>query len=193
MWINPKSIFRKRHGKTVRVRTYLAIRYVATGRGINRRRMTTHSAANDASTSRSSQHARTFNLSSFMLGCKGGQNERKFVGVCANHLADSQASPLARLFRERCETTEQSRDELGDRRMDVHGALQDGVGRLGVHGVEHAMDGFVTARAQERRPQNLLRLRVDEHLHEAVGLALLEGARDILHGNLADQRATAAS
>ena len=30
---------------------------------------------------------------------------------------------------------------------------------------------------------------VDEHLHEAVGLALLEGARDIRHGDLADERA----
>ncbi len=78
----------------------------------------------------------------------GAFGRRRDTIACPIPLAPPGA-PLARLFRERCETTEQSRDELGDRRMDVHGALQDGVGRLGVHGVEHAMDGFVAARAQE--------------------------------------------
>src|SRR5437016_1159434 len=72
----------------------------------------------------------------------GAFGRRRDTIACPIPLAPPGA-PLARLFRERCETTEQSRDELGDRRMDVHGALQDGVGRLGVHGVEHAMDGFV--------------------------------------------------
>ena len=75
----------------------------------------------------------------------------------------------------------------------MHGALQDRVGRLGVHGVEHAMDRLVAARAQKGSAQDLLRLGIDEDLHETVGLALFEGAGDVLHGNAAHERAAAAA
>ena len=46
--------------------------------------------------------------------------------------------------------------------MDVNGALQDGVGRFGVHGVEHAMDHLVDARPKEHDVQDLLELGVDQ-------------------------------
>ena len=44
----------------------------------------------------------------------------------------------------------------------MHGALQVGVGRFGVHGVEHAMDHLVDARPKEHGVQDLLGLGVDQ-------------------------------
>src|SRR5260370_2851093 len=122
----------------------------------------------------------------------GGWRAVKLARRRAQTKAEARAARLGTLFRERCELTEDCRNELGDRGMDMHGALQNRVGCLGVHGVEHAMDRFVATRAEERSAQNLVRLCVDEHLHETVGLALLEGAGDILHGDLAYKHATAA-
>src|SRR5262249_4331987 len=76
------------------------------------------------------------------LGC------RLHVGGCCRESTRRRA--------ERREIAEHRGDEFGDRGMNVNGALQDRVGSLGVHGVEHAVDRLVAARAQERRAENLL-------------------------------------
>ena len=53
------------------------------------------------------------------------------------------------------------------------------------------MHDFVAAGAEDRRAENLLRLGVDDDLDEPVGLALLDGALDVLHRALADERRSA--
>src|SRR5687767_8354002 len=73
------------------------------------------------------------------------------------------------------------REELRHRRMDVHGALDYVVGRLGIHYVEDRMDDLVTADAEQGGAQNSPVVGVDQDLHEAFGLALLDGAADARH------------
>ena len=68
--------------------------------------------------------------------------------------------------------------------MDVHRAPQDGVGRLGVHDVQDAVNGLVTARTQDRGAQNLPARRVDQNLHGALCLALFDRARHLVIGRL---------
>ena len=46
-------------------------------------------------------------------------------------------------------------DELADRGVNVHRARQRGVGSLGRHDVENAVDNLVTADSEDRRPQDL--------------------------------------
>src|SRR2546423_1787676 len=55
-----------------------------------------------------------------------------------------------------------------------------------------AVDRLVAAGAQERRTQDLLRVGINEDLHEPFGLALLECAGHVLHSDLPNQGATAA-
>ncbi len=72
-------------------------------------------------------------------------------------------------------------------RMDVHRPLQDRVGRLGVHHVEDRVDCLVAAGTEYRRAEDLLGIAVDQDPHEALGLALFDGARDPRHRALSDQ------
>ena len=68
-------------------------------------------------------------------------------------------------------------------------ALQHGVRRLRVHHVEDRSGSTSSPLdAENRRAEDLLRVRVDDDLHEAVRLALLDGAADARHRPLADQR-----
>src|SRR5437762_2351215 len=53
------------------------------------------------------------------------------------------------------------------------------------------MDRFVAAGSQNRRAQDLLRLRVHQYLHEALRFALLDGAADLCHRARADESASA--
>ena len=62
--------------------------------------------------------------------------------------------------------------------MDVHGALDEGVGGAGVHGVDDAVDGFVAAGSEDGGAEDLFCGCVDEDFAEAFGLALFYGARD---------------
>ena len=78
--------------------------------------------------------------------------------------SESQVSqhPSCLRSRQRPEVTQHRRDELGDRRMNVHGPLQNGVWRLGIHDVQDAVNRLVAARTENRRAQDLLTLRVDQ-------------------------------
>ena len=71
--------------------------------------------------------------------------------------------------------------------MDVHGVGDVGVGRAGVHGVEDAVDGFVSAGAEDGGSEDFFGFGVDEDLHEALRLAFLYGAADFGHGTSADE------
>ena len=62
-----------------------------------------------------------------------------------------------------------------------------GVGGLGVHGVEDAVDGFVAAGAEDVGAEDLLGVGVDEDLDEAFGFAFFDGAADAGHGAGADE------
>jgi hypothetical protein len=58
-----------------------------------------------------------------------------------------------------------------------------------------ALDFGISARnggSTSTRTTSLLRVGIDEDFHETVGLALFEGAGDILHGDLAHERTAAA-
>ena len=93
-------------------------------------------------------------------------------------------SRWSHLPRQRHEIAEQRRDELRHRRMDMHGALQDRVGRLGVHGVEHAVDRLVAARCPGTSRRGSASVSASTSIFmKPCGLALLEGARDVLHGD----------
>ena len=71
--------------------------------------------------------------------------------------------------------------------MDVYGSGDVGVGGLGVHGVEKAVDGFVAAYAQERGSKDLFGFGVYEGFHEAEAFAFFEGAVDAGHGAGGDE------
>src|SRR5262249_36204010 len=76
-------------------------------------------------------------------------------------------------------------------RMDVHGALQGRVGSIRVHGIEDRMDRLVAARAEDRGAEDAPGVGVDQHLHEAESLALLDRAAYPRHRPTPDQQALA--
>src|SRR6266567_4404325 len=85
------------------------------------------------------------------------------------------------------ELAQHGRNELRDRRMDVHRALHDRHGRLGIHQIENAVHHFVAGKAEQRCAKDLLGVLVDQDFHEALSFALFIGAADILHRDRADQ------
>src|SRR3954464_3438462 len=92
---------------------------------------------------------------------------------------------------QRLQRTEQGRQQLRHRRMDMHGTLDDGVGRLHIHHVEQGMDDLVAAGSQDACPENLLAVGVDQNLHEAVGLTLLDRSSNFRHQPLGGEHAAA--
>jgi tRNA nucleotidyltransferase (CCA-adding enzyme) len=76
--------------------------------------------------------------------------------------------------------------------MNVHRALNHGVRCLRVHHIEDGVDHFIATYAQDGRPEYLTRLRVDDDLHEALRLTLLDRACNSGHGALADECAAPA-
>ncbi len=56
-------------------------------------------------------------------------------------------------------SSQHRRHQFADRRVDVHGARQRGVGRLGRHHVEDGVDDLVAADTEDRRAENLVRSR----------------------------------
>ena len=89
------------------------------------------------------------------------------------------------------ELAQQRRNELCHRRVDVHGLLQRGVGRVLRHHVEERMNGLVAAGAEDRAAQDPLRFRIDGDFHETQRLALLDRAADARHRSHADHRLAA--
>src|SRR4249919_2615826 len=83
------------------------------------------------------------------------------------------------------EVEEQCWKELGDRRMDGYRPAQDVQRDVRVHDVDHAVDRFIAPGAENRGTEDLPRLRIGDDLHEALRLALLDGAADAGHGTLA--------
>src|SRR5438034_4914735 len=84
------------------------------------------------------------------------------------------------------------RDQLGNRRVDWHGTLQDGARDVGIHHVEDAVNGFVATGAKDGPAEDALRLRVDDYLHEPLRFVLLDGPCDAAHWSLADKERPAA-
>src|SRR6185503_10677292 len=98
------------------------------------------------------------------MAAEGARRRRRSSG--------NEGVASALLPRQRQKIAEYCRDELRYRGMDVHGALEDGVGRLGIHGVEQAVDHLIAAGAEERGAEDLPGFGIDQHLHEPLGLAL---------------------
>src|SRR5271166_4351907 len=71
--------------------------------------------------------------------------------------------------------------------MDWHRALQHGVGSFGVHHVQNAVNDLVTPGPKNGGAQDFLVVGIDQHLHEALGLALFDSAADASHRASADQ------
>jgi len=71
--------------------------------------------------------------------------------------------------------------------VDVYGPGDVGVGGLGVHGIEEAVDGFVAAYSEEGGAEDLVGFGVYEGLHESEAFAFFEGAVDARHGADGDE------
>src|SRR5450755_623007 len=70
--------------------------------------------------------------------------------------------------------------------MGKHGLLQRRVWKLAEHGdLQHGHD-LAAFDAQNRGPQDLLRVDVDDNLHQATRLVDLQGAGDVIHRHLGD-------
>src|SRR5262245_61562487 len=101
----------------------------------------------------------------FCLGARARlRNQRTGSALCA--------LVVPRLGWQRCKVLQESGDEFRNCRVDVNGALDDRVWRFRVHDIEHGVDHLVASRTQKRRTEDFLGIGVDEHLHEALGLAL---------------------
>ena len=59
------------------------------------------------------------------------------------------------LLRKRHEFGEDDRQIFRDRRMNVHGALDDRVWRLCIHDVQQNVNHFIASDSKNRGPQNL--------------------------------------
>src|ERR1700683_995259 len=77
--------------------------------------------------------------------------------------------------------------------MDVHGALQGRIGRLGVHDVENPVDRLIAARAQDRGTKYQLAVSVDEDFQETSRFAVLDRSSDLCHRSKSDKQALACS
>src|SRR5687768_10310027 len=60
---------------------------------------------------------------------------------------------------QRFELAEKSRNQFCDRRMNVHGALDDRIGRFGIHHVENRMNHLIAFDAQQRCAENFFGVR----------------------------------
>src|SRR6516164_10390406 len=71
--------------------------------------------------------------------------------------------------------------------MDRHRSLHHGVGSFGVHHVQNAVDDLATPGPENGGTQDFLVVGIDQHLHEALGLALFDSAADAAHRACCDQ------
>src|SRR5438552_12993163 len=83
--------------------------------------------------------------------------------------------------------TEHGRDQFCDSRMNVHGALNHRVWRIGVHHVEDGMNYLIALDPEERRSKDLFRFGVHQNFHESVRLAFLPRTADFRHRTLSNQ------
>src|SRR5207244_6920348 len=71
--------------------------------------------------------------------------------------------------------------------MNVHGALNHDVWRVGVHSVEDRMNYLIALDPQERRSKYLFRFGIHQNFHESVRLAFLHRTADSRHRTLSNQ------
>jgi len=71
---------------------------------------------------------------------------------------------------------------LRNRRMNVHGALDDCVGRLRIHDVQQDVNDFIASGAKDRGSQNLFCVRINTDFDEALCLAFFIGPGHAAHG-----------
>ena len=88
---------------------------------------------------------------------------------------------------QRLQLTEHGRDQFCDSRMNVHGALNHRVWRVGVHHVEDRMNYLIALDPQKRRSKDLFRFGIHQNFHEAVRLAFLHRTADFRHRMLSNQ------
>jgi hypothetical protein len=87
---------------------------------------------------------------------------------------------------QRLQLTEHGGDQFADSRMNVHGALNHRVWRVGVHDVEERMNYLVGLDPQERRAKDLFRFGVHQNFHESLRLAFLHRTADSCHRTLSN-------
>src|SRR5882724_4714933 len=72
--------------------------------------------------------------------------------------------------------------------MNVHGALNHRVWRVGVHHIEDRMNYLIALDPQERRSKELFRFGIHQNFHESVRLAFFPRTADLRHRTLSNQR-----
>src|SRR2546430_14745397 len=97
--------------------------------------------------------------------------------------------PSLRRYRslQRLQLTEHGWDQFCDSRMNVHGALNHRVRRVGVYHVEDGMNYLIALDPQERRSKDLFRLSIHQNFHESVRLAFFPRTADLRHRTLSNQ------
>src|SRR5215470_4723784 len=98
---------------------------------------------------------------------------RRIEDCEVRHVKQRFATPFADWSRslQRLQLAEHGRDQFCDSRMNVHGALNHRVWRLGVHHVQEGVNYLIALDPQERRSKDLFRFGIHQNFHESVRLA----------------------
>ena len=94
------------------------------------------------------------------------------------------------LLCKRQELSEDNGQIFRDRRMNVHGPLDDRVRRPRVHDVQQNVNYFIASDSKNRGSQNLLRFCIDADFDETLGLSFFVGPAHLAHGIFRDQGTT---
>src|SRR5262249_39717561 len=88
---------------------------------------------------------------------------------------------------QRLQLAEHGGDQFCDSGMNVHGALNHRVWRVGVHHVEERMNDLVALDSQKRRAKDFFGFGVHQNFHESVRLAFFPRTADLRHRTLSNQ------
>ena len=84
-------------------------------------------------------------------------------------------------LRKRPQFGEGDRQIFRDRRMNVHGALDDRVRRLRIHHVQQSVNYFIAFDSKNRVSQNLFRFRIDAVFVETLCITFFVGPGHLTH------------
>ena len=102
-------------------------------------------------------------------------------------IVDTLVSDL--LLRERLKLAKDGRQIFRDRRMNVHGALDDGIRRLRIHHVEQNVNYFIASDSKNRGSKNLFGFCINANFDETLCLAFFDGPAHLAHWKFRSERA----
>ena len=79
------------------------------------------------------------------------------------------------------ELAKDSRDQLGDSRVNMHRALNGRVRQIRVHDIDYGMNRLITVKAQYGSAENLVCVTVDNDFHESLRLSKFTCAANARH------------